>query len=306
MNPRGEHIMTTSRRTFLAGSAAVGAGMIAALPAGAAFNLNPSGTQGTLKLSCQEWLIPGKTLDEKLDKMEAWGFVGIEPGGKDLHKRVSEFDTALKNRSIRISAICAGFDGVPVSEFANQRRRAMDSMKRILEAAGQLKSTGLIFVPAFNSQSQIGPVAGRFLLVDFLREIADFAQKAGTRMLLEPLNRNETWYIRQLADAARICQEINHPAICMMGDFYHMGLEEPCEYSAFLSCRQYVHHVHLASRPARKQPGFDAGDDFRPGFKALKEIGYQDYCSYECSIDGKPEEVIPKMVDFIRKQWEEA
>ena len=62
----------------------------------------------------------------------------------------------------------------------------------------------------------------------------------------------------------------------------------------------------LASRPSRRQPGYDKGDDFRPGFKALKEIGYRDYCSYECGIEGKKEIEIPKSIAFLKQQWNEA
>ncbi len=312
-------MVETNRRTFLAGSSAIAAGIAAAPRAASGFSLNESGKEGILKLSCQERLIPGKSLNEKFDFLEEHGFTGVEPGGGNLHKRVSEFQKALKGRNVKVSAICAGFRGVPVSEFPDRRREAMDSMKVILEAAGELGSTGLIYVPAFNSQSQAGLVAARFLLIDFLQEMSQHAQRANCRLLLEPLNRYETWYVRQLADAAKICQEVNHPYIQMMGDFYHMGREEACDYSAFLAARNWLHHVHLASRPNRKQPGYDKGDDFRPGFRALKDIGYQDFCSYECGIEGTAkgatdEETrelnkkieIPKAAEFLRKQWEEA
>ncbi len=305
--------MTQTRRTFIAGSAVAGAGLMAsANVATASVKINQSGKEGVLKLSSQDWPLPGKTLEQELDFLEQNGIEGYEPGGKDLHKKVKTLQSALKGRNIKISAICAGFDGAPCSEFASVRKRSMESMKRILTAAGELESTGLIFVPAFNSQSQAGIPSARFLLVDFLNEIADHAQSAGTRLLLEPLNRHETWYVRTLADAAQICKEIDHPAIRMMGDFYHMGREEPCDYAAFLSARKYMHHVHLASRPNRKQPGYDKnddfrdGDDFRPGFKALKEIGYQDYCSFECGCEGKKEIEMPKSIAYLKQQWKEA
>jgi sugar phosphate isomerase/epimerase len=314
-----ENLMTQTRRTFIAGSALLGAGMIAAAPSARAFSVNENGKEGLFKLSCQEGVAPGRSLNEKLDFLEEHGFEGIEPGGGGLHKRVDEFKTALNGRKIKVSAICAGFGGAPVSEFADTRREAMESMKQILTAAGELGSTGLIFVPAFNSQSQAGLVAARFMLLDFLQEIAEHAEKANCRMLLEPLNRHETWYVRQLADAAKICQEVNHPYICMMGDFYHMGQEEICDYAAFLAARNWLHHVHLASRPHRQQPGFDDNDDFRPGFRALKEIGYQDFCSFECGIQGNAKGAndqetsdlnkraeIPKSVEFLKRQWEEA
>ena len=183
----------------------------------------------------------------------------------------------------------------------------MDSCKEILTAAGALGSTGLIIVPAFNGQTQLDHVEGRKILVnEILPELGEHAHKAGTRILLEPLNRGEAWFLRQLSDAAAICKDVNHPGICMMGDFYHMGIEEPCDYAAFLSCRNYLHHVHLASRPNRKQPGYDPNDDFRPGFKALKEIGFQDYCSFECGIEGKPDVEIPKTMEYLRIQWGES
>lgn len=308
--------MTHLRRTFLAGSAMIGAGMAMGSQTVSAMSINESGKEGVLNLSSQEGIMPGKSLDEKLDFMEKNGVVGLEPGGGKLWERVEMFQKALSNRKIKISAICAGFSGAPASEWQDERKEAMETMKRILEAAGALGSTGLIFVPAFNGQSQAGIVAARFMTIEFLKEIAPFAEQYKCRMLLEPLNRHETWYVRQLSDAAKICQEVNHPYICLMGDFYHMGVEEACDYGAFVTARKWLHHVHLASRPHRQQPGFDANDDFRPGFKALKEIGYQDYCSFECGCRGPAQgkdadeqnklTEMPKAIEYLRKQWDEA
>ena len=274
--------MSHTRRTFLASSAVIGAGLAAGAHAEGGFCLNESGKEGVLRLSCQEGVAPGRSLNEKLDFLEEHGFEGIEPGGGNLHKRVDEFQKALSGRNIKVSAICAGFSGAPVSEFPEQRKRAMETMKVILEAAGALGSTGLIFVPAFNSQSQAGWVSARFLLIDFLQEIASHAEKVKCRLLLEPLNRTETWYVRQLADAAKICQEVNHPSICLMGDFYHMGREEACEYSAFWvldsGCIMSISPAVLtaSSRAMMKRR-------FPSRIPALKDIGYQDYCSFDCA-----------------------
>ncbi|MDP8243095.1 MAG: sugar phosphate isomerase/epimerase family protein [Candidatus Hinthialibacter antarcticus] len=291
------------RRSFLTTAATVGAALAAS---GTSASAAEPTKQAKLKFSCQEWIIPGKTLEDKVAFMKEHDIVGFEPGGKDLDKRVAQYKNAFKGSDIQTSAICAGFDGVLISDKPHVRKRAMESMKSILNAAGELGSTGLIIVPAFNGQTELSEVGGRYILIDLLGELGEHAVKAGSRILLEPLNRGEAWFLRQLSDAAAICEEVNNPGICMMGDFYHMGIEEPCEYSAFMSCRKYLHHVHLASRPNRKQPSYDPNDDFRPGFKALKEIGYQDYCSFECGIEGKGEVELPKAMDMLRKQWAEA
>lgn len=288
------------RRAFL-GAAAAGA-----LAAGASAKPASAEAKGKLRFACQEWVLPFDTLEQKAEFMKKHGIEGIEPGGKGLAKRVNEFKNAFKGTDLKVSAICAGFDGVLVSEKPDVRQRAMNSMKEILSAAGELGSTGLIIVPAFNGQTQLSEVGARYLLLELLPELGEHAVKAGTRILLEPLNRREAWYLRQLSDAAAICNDVNHEGIKMMGDFYHMGVEEPCDYAAFIACRKHLHHVHLASRPNRKQPGYDANDDFRPGFRALKEIGYGDFCSFECGIEGKKETEIPKSMAMLRQQWDEA
>jgi len=179
--------VSISRREFLAGGAVAGAGLMAGLPAGAATqNREP---KAVLKISSQEGVIPGRDLPEKLAKMDAWGIEGLEVGGGGLPGRVTEIQNALKNSNVRVSAICAGFRGVPISHDEAVRREFVSSAKEILAAAGELGSTGLIVVPAFNGQTELGHVEGRKVLVDLLPEVGEFAVQHGTRILLEPLNR---------------------------------------------------------------------------------------------------------------------
>jgi len=294
--------MQISRRELLMagalGGAAVAAGVVASESEAAA---KP---KAVLKIASQEGRIPGKDLPEKLAKMEAWGMDGIEIGGRGLEKRVKQVQAALRNSKIKMSAVCAGFDGALMSDDPAVRKQCVESMKVILEAAGELGSTGLIFVPAFNGQTKLDPIEGRKVLLDTLPEVLDAAQKAGTRMLLEPLNRKETWYVRLVADAASICRDAKHPAACVMGDFYHMYIEETSDMGAFISAGDMLHHVHLASIK-RNLPGQDERD-YTNGFAGLKMIGYQDFCSFECGCIGDPEVEIPKSVKFLREQWRKA
>lgn len=294
--------MQMSRRELLVagalGGAAVAAGVVPSKSEAAA---KP---KAVLKIASQEGRIPGKDLPEKLAKMEAWGLDGIEIGGRGLEKRVRQVQAALRNSKIRMSAVCAGFDGALMSDDPAVRKQCVESMRVILEAAGELGSTGLIFVPAFNGQTKLDPIEGRKVLLDTLPEVLDAAQKAGTRMLLEPLNRKETWYVRLVADAASICRDANHPAACVMGDFYHMYIEETSDMGAFISAGNMLHHVHLASIK-RNLPGQDERD-YTNGFAGLKMIGYQDFCSFECGCIGDPEIEIPKSVKFLREQWNKA
>ncbi len=288
-----------TRREFLMAGGVVGAALAVGFDAQA-----KNRTDAVLRISSQEGIIPGANLQEKLAKMEKWGIEGLEVGGRGLKDRVKELKSALAGTNVKISAICAGFDGALISEEESERAKCRASMKEILIAAGELGSTGLIFVPAFNHQKPLPFVEARKVLIDQLHELAEYAVSCGTRLLMEPLNRNEAWFLRLLADAAAICRDVNHPGACMMGDFYHMFIEETSDMGAFLSAGKYLHHVHLASR-TRKLPGQD-DRDFTDGFRGLKMIGYKDFCSFECGVVGDREVEIPKSVKFLRDQWNKA
>jgi len=293
--------MKMSRRALLVTGTLGGTALSMGLQAENSKSKTP---KAVLRISSQEGIIPGRDLPERLAKMEKWGIEGLEVGGGGLANRVKEIQAALRNSSVKISAICAGFRGALASDQESEREAARTSMKEILEAAGELGAVGLIFVPAFNGQTKLNHVEARKVLLDQLPELAEYAVKCGTRLLMEPLNRGEAWFLRQLADAAQICREVNHPGACVMGDFYHMYKEEPSDMGAFISAGKYLHHVHLASIK-RNLPGQDERD-FTDGFRGLKMIGYQDFCSFECGCIGDREVEIPKSVKFLKSQWEKA
>lgn len=297
------------RRRFLqhtitaAGSLAFAPNLVAATPKAA-----------TLKLGSQEGRLPGANLREKVANLEKWGGVGLELIG-DPSNRIAEVRDAIKGTHVKVSALCWGAcNGDLVSKDLEKRKSGVAAIKRALDTAGELESTGVIFVPCFHKQSDLTPAELDTILLEILPEIAAHAQKAGSRVLLEPLNKGETFYLNRIEQAAELCRKINHPGLCLMGDFYHMNLEEKSDAGAFKTGAPWLHHVHLASR-VRWLPGQDKlkqpdqpERSFVEGFRALQAIGYQDYCSLECGVaPGKdPLTAIPESFDLLRAQWAEA
>jgi sugar phosphate isomerase/epimerase len=294
-----------NRRDFLKASLA-GAGAAAGVVAGSAADADArpaTEAKAVLKLSSQENKVPGKDLGEKVRKLQDWGGVGVELFKQHM-KDPKAVLAAIKGTSVKVSAICAGYFGLIDPDPAVREKGAAE-LKEIVAAAGEVGSTGVILVPAFNQHKQLHPKDARQVLLETLPAMGEHAAKAGTRILLEPLNRKEAFFLRMLADAASICRDVNSPGIGMMGDFYHMSIEETSDLGAFLSAGRYLHHVHLATGKSRIAPGQE-GHEYVQGFGGLKRIGYQDYCSLECTVRGKPEEEIPKCFRFLEKQWEEA
>lgn len=302
-----------NRRNFLATAAAGSAALAAAsvLPGcvAASDDKKKAGNDLELKISFQEGIAPGESLAEKLDFMESLGVIGFEPGGRGLASRVKEIQDALNGRNIKVSAICAGFDGFILAEDPAVKELFDKTMREIVAAAGELGSTGVIMVPAFNHQTPCKPhtMDTRNYLCEQLHDLGEFALEHGTTVILEPLNRNEAFYMRQVADAAAIARDSDSKGVKAMGDFWHMS-EETSDYGALMSAgKEYLQHVHIASRGRRVMPGEDGEKDYYvDGFRALKEIGYDKYVSFECGTKGDRATTVTAAVDLLRKQWAEA
>ncbi|MDR2954077.1 MAG: sugar phosphate isomerase/epimerase [Prevotella sp.] len=308
--------MTLDRRKFikssLSGAAllSVGGPALASCNQGTGVTDSDAKSKAKLNISFQEGTAPGDNLNQKFDYMEKLEIVGFEPWGGGLGGRVAEIKEALKGRNIKVSAICAGFKGFILSTEESVRKECMDTMKEIIAAAGELESTGVIIVPAFNGQKPVMPHTKetRDFLCEQFNIMGDYAKEHGTTVIFEPLTRGEAFYLRQVADAASICRDINNPGVKCMGDFWHMTWEETSDMGAFLSAgKEYLQHVHVASRKRRSMPGEDGdADNYIDGFKGLKMIGYDKYVSFECGCQGDRNIVLPAAVKLLRDQWKKA
>jgi sugar phosphate isomerase/epimerase len=219
---------------------------------------------------------------------------------------VKDVQEALKGTDLKVSALCWGaHKGDLVSPDKEKQKKGIADLKIALEKAGELQSTGVIFVPCFNRESTLKPAELDKVLDDILPEIGDYAQKCKSRILLEPLTKGETFYINRVEQAAAICARLNNPGICLMGDFYHMSKEETDQTQAFVTGGKYLYHVHLATKKSRIAPGQEE-HSFIEGMKGLKKIGYQYYCSLECGVRGNRDEELPKVFAYLREQWEKA
>jgi len=296
-------------KTSLAGAATLAAASTGLVACTSSRKEEQAKSDVELKISFQEGTAPGESLAEKLDFMENLGIVGFEPGGRGLAERVQELKDALSGRNIKISAICAGFDGFILAEDPYVKLQFDNSMREIIAAAGELGSTGVIMVPAFNGQNPCKPhtLETRDYLCSQLHDLGEYALKCGTTVILEPLNRREAFYMRLVADAAAIARDAKSDGVKAMGDFWHMQ-EETSDFGAFMSAGpEYLQHVHIASRGHRAMPGEDGElDNYVDGFRALKQMGYDKYVSFECGCNGDRATLVTNAVELLRKQWDEA
>jgi sugar phosphate isomerase/epimerase len=260
-----------------------------------------------MKFACQEGLIPGGSFAEKLDRMARYGFEGVELNGGALmtEEGLAERRSALKSSSVKASSICGGFAAELVHPDPSRRRKCVDAIKQLVTVAAELGATGPIAVPIFNHNDRLpdlSPMKSRHqleidLLTEVLREIATHAQGAGAVMLLEPLNRYESNSLRDVAEAAQVARAVGK-GIQVIPDFFHMNIEEGNVAKTLAENADVIGHIHLADN-TRKEPG-TGSIDFRSGFKALQNAGYQGYLALECGLSGPADEVLPRSVQYLR------
>jgi sugar phosphate isomerase/epimerase len=114
--------------------------------------------------------------------------------------------------------------------------------------------------------------------VEGLRSLATHAD--GTcRLAVEPWNRYETHLINTLGQAVELVIAVDHPAVCVMGDTFHMGIEESDPLGALHRAAPHLGHMHLADN-TRAAPGTGTVD-FAPYIRTLIEIDYPGTVTFE-------------------------
>jgi sugar phosphate isomerase/epimerase len=259
-----------------------------------------------VKLACQEHLLPGDGIVEKWEFASSAGFDGIELSGtEDWRGRMDEL-RAARERGVVFSSVCLISDRFIGDFDADRRREAVDHMKHLLSGIAELGGTGAVTPAAYGLASKRLPPfevprteeEDRSVLLEALEELGEHADEQRTLVLLEPLNRYEDHMLNRVEEAVGLCQRVGYPSIKVMGDLFHMNIEEDDLGETIRGAEGYLAHVHLADSN-RLQPG--AGHtDFAGAFGALRDIDFDGYMAMECGIRGNAEEVLPGVVGRLR------
>jgi len=114
--------------------------------------------------------------------------------------------------------------------------------------------------------------AARRRAVRGLREAARMAADAGMTLALEPLNRFETDLVNTAEQGKALVAAVDHPAVGLHLDTFHMNIEETSLREAVLTAGSALVHVHACEND-RGAPG--GGQVRWSELKAgLKEISY--------------------------------
>jgi sugar phosphate isomerase/epimerase len=261
-----------------------------------------------VKIAAQEGLVPGEAFAEKLSQLRDLGYDGVELHGRQLRQRLPEIKRALADSPIRASTICGGFPARFTVPEREQRQESVDAVRDLLQCAAAVGAAGVIFVPRFNRDAGVPDLSPlvtpaqlqRDLLVAVIKPLAREASDLGVCLLLEPLNRYEARFPQNLAEGCAICEEVDSPGLRLMGDFFHMSIEEADIAASLRAARAYLRHIHLADSN-RLLPGLGHTEFVAP-FRALHQIGFDGFGALECGVPEPRARTLAASARYIREQ----
>lgn len=261
-----------------------------------------------MKLTCQEQLLPGDTLQEKWDAAVSFGYDGIElrgQGGHRIRERLPELHRARRD-GVVMNTVCVDMAHF-IGDFDPERRRdAVANLRTQLSVIAELGGTAAMTPASYGMFSRRLPpfipprdeAGDRSVLLDGLGELGRHAEREGVRILLEPLNRYEDHMVNRLEQAVELAEATGLDSVGVVADAYHMNIEEPHPPTALLAAAAKLVHVQV-SDSNRLEPG--AGHLDWPAFLgALHRIGYTGDLAAECRLSGPAEQVLPKAAATLR------
>jgi sugar phosphate isomerase/epimerase len=261
-----------------------------------------------VKLACQEQLIPGITLEEKFDWAQANGWDAIELRGKGdfaFRDRLPELSRA-RRAGVVMPTVCVEMPHFIGAFDPELREDAVQNMASQLSVLAEIGGRGAMtpaswgmfsyrlppFVPPRTAQED------RQVLLESLSRLGEHALREGVELYLEPLNRYEDHMVNRLQDAVSLIEEIGCPAVKVVGDFFHMDIEETDISSSLRAAFGHLGHLQV-SDSNRLEPG--AGHlDWAPAIATLTELGYDGYYALESRLSAPAEQALPAAARFLR------
>jgi sugar phosphate isomerase/epimerase len=246
------------------------------------------------------------TLEEKLAKAARMGAAGVElittePASLDI----AALHAQLDRNGLQVAAVASGGMAFaarltllnPEAQTAALARQRLDELIVLASAL----NAPVVTVGSFRGRSVGNRESSLSELAQALRRAGDRAAEAGVGIALEPLNRFEGDLVNNVAQGLEFLKEIDHPAVGLLVDTFHVNIEESSWTEPFRQAMiaGKLFHVHLGDNN-RLAPGKGL-IDFAAILHTLDEIGYAGWLSAELLPSPDPDTAGQQTLDYMTR-----
>ncbi len=239
---------------------------------------------------------------ENIRTVGALGYDGVELALQDPGLiNPTALVQAVHSAGLEVAALGTGQaalqEGLTLtSEDPSIRQRAIGRVERHLDFAASFAAP--VIIGLMSGRVTGGRSATDARLVDSLERLLPRAERAGVRLLLEPINRYETDYLTTIDQVLAVIDRVNSPGLGVLADLFHMNIEEASIEGALHRGASRLGHVHAADSN-RRAPGW-GHLDFEHIVQVLTEVGYRGYLSAEIVPLPDPTSAATQAVQYLR------
>jgi D-psicose/D-tagatose/L-ribulose 3-epimerase len=228
------------------------------------------------------WTSPLTTreLEKLADHVSKLGFDWIEVPLESLddldYERGAEI---IRSHGLGVSTCAAmGPDRDLIHPDAEIRENGMAYLRGAIQATQTLGATNLVG-PLYSAVGRTWQMTEEErardmdLLVENLRQLAEYAADHGVVLCVEPLNRFETSFINLAGQVVEVVDRVGHPACQIMLDTFHMNIEEKSLGEAIRCAGPRLKHLHACEND-RGAPG-TGHVPWEEVAEALRDIHYE-------------------------------
>ena len=180
------------------------------------------------------------------------------------------------------TGMAVGMDGlVFTDDDADVRKHAIERVTSHIELASLAKCC--VTIGILNGNIGIEPQQAqqkKGYHFDCLKQCAEAAEAAGVILLLEPLNRYECDWLNTTEQTLDLINKLDSANVKYLADTFHMNIEEADIAQSIRKAEKKFGYIHLVDSN-RQVPGH-GHVQFVDILRALRDIGYDSYISFEC------------------------
>jgi len=264
----------------------------AASPAGGAA---PRAVETPFKTSVMLWTVMNELpFEVRLEKIAEAGYRAVELVGEYAKWTEDDFRRYNKKRAeLGITFDCTaglrhgvGHPGVREAFLADVRAE-LKIMEKI-ECPALIVMSGNV-VPGLSPQVQHDSC------VEGLKRAVELVEGNGVTLLLEniDLEENPHYYMWSVPEAFKIIEEVNHPQVKFLYDFFHAQISGGNLIANLQRHADKVGLIHVADVPGRHEPG--TGEiNYTNIYKKLAALKYERYVAMEFRPTGDPVKILAR------------
>lgn len=203
---------------------------------------------------------------------------------ESTQERRREVKGWIRDAGLECSALHYIFDGSVKLATADRELNAKcaDYLCKVVDVAADMDAKTVI-VGSGGATRHLDDTTDRIeatkCMADVIHRAGEYAAGKDVYLAVEAINRYETNLLNTMQEATEFAQLVDHPRVRTMADTYHLNIEESNPVEAVKKYGWALQNLHLADSN-RHAPG-TGHFDFKAVANALKEIGFNKYCSFE-------------------------